>query len=516
MTQKLSRNLYRAGIVLSFLIVNAAVLYGIGSIWSYLNTGADRSSILKTGVKAEKLYVPSIDWDTTSYEGRIMEPQSLKEIERDYLNAWYVKNLAYKNNEVLGIDDYYTDSARVNIYRTIAFNKEADLNFESTSLEHHPKLNFYSADGQMVVFKDRNVLEYTHNFEQDTFTGTSVDTASYQVMMLLEDGFWRIRHLKRLQPELTGIDTSLNPEWQVKGRSVYLRDSLYSIKGINYYPKETPWDMYGDEFDIQVIERDFELIRSANLNTVRIFIPYEGFGKNKLVENKLEKLEKVLNVAEAQQLKVILTFFDFYGDYSVLGWTQTHSHARKLLKRFKDHPAIMAFDIKNEPDLDFDNRGKDLVTNWLRYTIDQFRRVVPGKLVTIGWAKPENAHLLKEEVDMISFHYYGDPSDFENIYTRLSSKISKPLILEEFGISSYDGIWKPFSGDEEEQALYHQKMQAFLAKEKLAFLSWTLYDFKEIPGRVVGPLPWRRAFQKEFGFFDYSGNPKPAFKYISN
>jgi hypothetical protein len=46
-------------------------------------------------------------------------------------------------------------------------------------------------------------------------------------------------------------------------------------------------------------------------------------------------------------------------------------------------------------------------------------------------------------------------------------------------------------------------------------MSWTLYDFEEIPKEVVGRLPWRQNAQKNFGFLDENGNKKPAFKYIS-
>ena len=59
-------------------------------------------------------------------------------------------------------------------------------------------------------------------------------------------------------------------------------------------------------------------------------------------------------------------------------------------------------------------------------------------------------------------------------------------------------------------------MQDFFKKENLAFMSWTLYDFKEVPTAVVGRLPWRKSRQRFFGFLDQKGEPKPAFKYITH
>ena len=92
----------------------------------------------------------------------------------------------------------------------------------------------------------------------------------------------------------------------------------------------------------------------------------------------------------------------------------------------------------------------------------------------------------------------------------------KPLVLQEFGLSSYSGFWKPFGASDEDQANYHKKIQEQIATHGLQFMSWTLYDFTEIPTEVVGKLPWRKNAQKHFGFIDKNGAKKDAFKYITH
>lgn len=512
MREKINKNLYRAILILSFLAVNALIIFGISSVWGYLNTGADRSGMLHTEVKGSRMYLPEVNWDTTAYEGRPMEAQSLKEIERDYLNSWYVKNLALKTNEIYGIQDYYTDSARVNIRKIIEYNKAKNFHFNSTTTVHHPEMKFYSADGQLVVFHDRNVIEYTESLENDEILDRSVDTSSYRVMMLLEDGFWRIRHLQKIEDDLANLPND-SVKIQEQNRAMDLRNN---IKGINYYPKDSPWDMFGEKFELETIQKDFKLIRNSGLNTVRIFIPYEDFGRADVQESKLNKLASMLDIAKENDLMVLVTLFDFYGDYSVLNWTLTHEHLRQIISRFKDHPAILGWDVKNEPDLDFDSRGKELVVNWLKNAIFQIKKADPDHLVTIGWANPESADILKDEVDLVSFHFYKDVNELEKVIADLQGKIDKPIMLGEFGRSSYHGFWNPFGYDEQDQAAYHKKMQAFLKQKKLAFMSWTLYDFQEVPSNVVGSLPWRKARQGHFGFLDVAGNKKKSFQYISN
>ena len=46
-------------------------------------------------------------------------------------------------------------------------------------------------------------------------------------------------------------------------------------------------------------------------------------------------------------------------------------------------------------------------------------------------------------------------------------------------------------------------------------MSWTLYDFVDVPIDVVGRRPWRRNTQKRFGFINDIGAKKESFKYIS-
>ena len=137
-------------------------------------------------------------------------------------------------------------------------------------------------------------------------------------------------------------------------------------------------------------------------------------------------------------------------------------------------------------------------------------------MVTIGWSNPECAALLRDEVDLVSFHYYKDIEEFEATYADLKKQIKKPMILGEYGMSTYNGLWNPFGNNEQDQAEYHKKMQAFFSKSDLGYMSWTLYDFNEVPPSVVGRLPWRKARQKYFGFIDTEGNKKEAYNYISN
>ena len=517
MQNKINKHIYRGILILSFIVLNVLILYGITSVLAYLKTGADRSSMLHTEVKSENVYLPKITWTNLENPGRTISNQELNTLQDNYLKSLYIKNIAYATNNPYGIEDFYTDSSRVHIFETIKLNKKQQITVEATTINHEPTLDFYSEDGKLAVITDENVIEFQKIYKNNELLLTETDTSTYKVVLLLEDGFWRIRQQVKIANNKIQDSIIKKPFSEIKNNKILVNGKPFITKGINYYPQETPWDMFGKQFDITVIKKDFKLIKKANLNSIRIFIQYEDFGKEQVLPEKLQKLKLVLDAAEKENLKVVVTLFDFYGDYNVLNWTLTHRHAEQIVSTFKYHNAILAWDIKNEPDLDFDSRHKETVIAWLNQMIQEIKKFDPNHFVTIGWSSPEAALNLVNEVDFVSYHYYKNIDNFDNDFQMLKqNSANKPLVLQEFGITSYSGFWNLFRGGETKQAGYHKKMQAIFKKDSLAFLSWGLYDFKSIPTSVVGRLPWRKSQQQFYGFINQEGNKKPSFLYISN
>lgn len=495
-----NKNIYRALLILSFIGLNLLLVSGISSILSYLNTGADKSKMLNLALGAEPVYKPQLVWKDSINPSRPIEKPTKKRVAQDYLNAWYVREVALATGETKGIADYYTSNAREKITRILTENKAAQTRIESTSLNHELHLEFYSADGQLISFTDQNVLEVQRVFSEDQLVLQTRDTSDYRVIMLLEDGFWRIRQLVRIpkksvKASVVNIPQKKLPKW---------------IKGVNYYPQESAWNTFGASFNPETLAADFKKIKALHLNTIRIFIGYEDFGAADVTEDKLNKLNVLLDLAKEHELNVIITLFDIYGDYSVLDMPNTFKHAATIINTFKTHPALLAWDIKNEPDLDYKNRGEDLVNFWLKNQLDHIKNLDPETPVTIGWSTPEAAVTLAEKLDLVSFHYYRDFENFETSYTTLKEATNKPLMLQEFGLSTYRGFWNPFGASEQKQAEYYNTFLSDLKQKNLHFAIWTLYDYTEVPTGVVGRLPWRKAPQKHFGILKENTTDKKA------
>jgi hypothetical protein len=512
-----NRNITRAILILSFILINVLLLLGISKVLDFLNSGADRTSMLHLEKETINTYLPKVVWESLANPGRVMEPNTLKTIEKDYLFSWYVKNKSLKDNSKSGIEDYYTQNTRQNLYNAIKQNSKNEINIESTTLKHNPKLDFYSADGQLVVFTDKNVVEFQKVYQKKKLIASVQDTATYKVMMLLEDGFWRVRHLQKMAKTTFPLDTvQANPIFKIKGNQITKNNVDFTIKGINYYPKNSAWDTFGNAFNTDTIGKDFDIIKNAKLNTIRIFIQYDDFGKADIKPEKMDKLKKILDLAETKNLFVIVTLFDFYSDYTLENWTLTHRHAEKIVSTFKDHKAILAWDLKNEPNLDFENRNKSNVLNWLEHMITVVKENDPNHLVTIGWSNSTEATHLAKQVDFVSYHFYNAIEDLEKETKNLGEITKKPVVIQEFGVPSYKGIWNLRGSNKDDQAQYHKKMQTLFKKNNFAFMSWTLYDFPHVPDQVAGKWPWQKRRQTRFGFIDINGNKKPSFLYINH
>ena len=89
-----------------------------------------------------------------------------------------------------------------------------------------------------------------------------------------------------------------------------------SIRGVNYYPRETPWGGMWTKTPPEVWERDMALAASLDCNTIRTFLPFgwdiERYGLIKhdgsLTPAYHEKLEQLLAAAWRHGIRVIVCF----------------------------------------------------------------------------------------------------------------------------------------------------------------------------------------------------------------
>jgi hypothetical protein len=506
-----SKNRLKLLLSVALLLVIAGLLWlllrGLGDLVTYFQQGADPASALNIvpnrppDLHVKLAWLPD-DADT----GRAMEPYTRRQIEASYLRAWLQWNLSYLKGEPFGLKTYFSGPGLAAASEAVTRTTAAGWRVAQADLTHSLRLHFYSADGSIVSFTDHaaNVAQVVRDARgNEVFAGES--TAAYDVVMFLDDGNWRMRHWVRLPTEKAAPGPT--SESRLK-----LAVPTAAIAGINYYPQVTPWDQFWPAYDGAVTERDFALARSLGLNVVRVFVPYAEFGGARVRPEMLDRLQDLLDRAQTHGLLVIPTLFDFWGGYDLLHWPDGDRHLEAILGRFADHPAVLAWDLKNEPDKDYARVGRMTVDAWLAHVIQQARTLAPGQPLTIGWSTPEAAPALAEKLDFVSFHFYAPPAELPTRYAALAAAAPDcPLLLGEFGLPTWNSALFPNGHTEAEQAQYYADILRFMRSTANAgTLAWTLYDFADVPASVSGRLPWRRGAESRLGVIRPDGSPKPA------
>ena len=524
----MSKNLVKL-LLWAFLIgvgalASYSLLLGLARLTAFFQQGADVSSALHN--------IPSLPSDLTvrwqwlpddADTGRQMEPYTRTQIESAYLRAWLQWDLSYVQKKPYGLKTYFSGPALADLDSSITQSVSKNWKITQVDNAHNLQLHFYSADGSIVSLTDQAALVLETIQDAKNSTVYSGETqANFDVVMFLEDGYWHVRHLVRTgtQPWLAGsIGELQTPPGMVgvQGNHLVLDGQPFTAAGINYYPQQTPWDQFWLKYDGAATEQDFTLIQSLGLNTIRIFVPFDQMGGSKPDPKMLDKLEDLLNRAHNHGLWVIVTLFDFRSDYSPWLWSAADRQLESILTRFRDNQAVLAWDLKNEPDRDYASAGQDNVNNWLKHTARMARSFDPHHLLTVGWSTPAAAQAIPESVDFVSFHFYAPAAELPQLLTTLKSAVTDhPVMLTEFGLPTWNSPFFPNGHSELEQAEYYADvLTVSRAGDTTGYLAWTLFDFNNVPASVAGRYPWQIGPQKYLGVVRPDGTLKPAAKLLA-
>ncbi|PIQ26563.1 hypothetical protein COW36_01645 [bacterium (Candidatus Blackallbacteria) CG17_big_fil_post_rev_8_21_14_2_50_48_46] len=317
--------------------------------------------------------------------------------------------------------------------------------------------------------------------------------------LMLGFGFFAARFACSAQP-----DKSL---FSVQKQILLRQNQRFFLHGVNYYPQEIPWSLFWNCYSTVLVREDFRNLKRLGFNTVRIFVPYQVFGGRKPEAVMMAHLKDLLNQAQAQGLVCIVTLFDMFSEYADLESSQ--AHLSRLLSDFAGHPAILAWDLKNEVDLDYPHYSRPVVQAWLKHLSQAFHRLAPRSLLTVGWSNPERALDLQAQ-DLVSFHYFDYEQRFAQRVSALRKKTQKPLLLQEFGFHT----WQKAAQDPHplaHQFNYFNSLQAGALKlDLMGSMVWCLYDYP--PALREAWVLDSESFQHHMGILDLAKQAKPGLK----
>lgn len=295
----------------------------------------------------------------------------------------------------------------------------------------------------------------------------------------------------------------------------------FIARGINYYPSRYPWRRFLTESDLKEVNNELALMRATGLNTLRLFLWNEalftcpGSGAVPIPEAFL-KLDAIIQSAGQQGFRLIVTLNDMPDLTNNPLYTNPSyiiEQTRFIVERYRDEAAILAWDLRNEGDIDYGTHPafpakfpKQTVLDWLSDTAESVRILDQHHLITAGWLNDNEASA--PYVDFVSFHHWEDTVRLQERIANLQSQTDKPILLEEFGYSTFR-----FTADEQSRMI-SEVVDAVEAQGLLGWLIWTAFDFPLDATCTPPACPSQDNAEHHFGLWTTDYTPKPAVEFL--
>jgi hypothetical protein len=283
--------------------------------------------------------------------------------------------------------------------------------------------------------------------------------------------------------------------------ALHAQDARWSAERANAWYAKQPWLVGADyvpsnainelemfqaaTFDPAINDRELGLAESIGMNTVRVFLQDQLWEQDRAGFTK--RLDEFLGIAAKHHIRPLLVLFDSCWETDPKlgpqhppipgvhnsGWVQSPGKKRLLdrsvepelkayvvgvVSRFGKDDRVLGWDVWNEPD----NRGGDVVKDeaakvarvneLLPQAFGWARSAHPTQPLTSGvwtgeWSDPAKESATTKiqlaESDVISFHNYGWPEEFEAKIKELQV-LGRPVICTEYMArgagSTFDGV----------------------------------------------------------------------------
>jgi endo-1,4-beta-mannosidase len=218
-------------------------------------------------------------------------------------------------------------------------------------------------------------------------------------------------------------------------------------------------------------------------------------------------LDSVIRLVSAHGFRAILTLNHLPEQTLYTG--RDNAQMAYIVTRYRDEPAILAWDLRDAGDADYTPFGdspalftRAQVLDWLARAADAVRRIDPNHLITAGWDTDSESTI--PLVDFVSFQHSGDDKTLRVRIAELRTYTDNPLLLIGFGFST-------FSASEVDQAQWLRATVRAAEADRLAgWLVWTMYDYP--PEAACWPEPCASidGARLHYGLWHMDGARKPA------
>lgn len=277
-----------------------------------------------------------------------------------------------------------------------------------------------------------------------------------------------------------------------------------SVRGVNYYPRETSWGGMWTKTPDPVWRADMALAASLNINSVRTFISLspalEAAGllhpDGTPTAAYLARLNVFLSAAWQNGIRAILCFdVDPKTVEGARGLARCLRGVGAVVGTHRDDGRVLMWDLMNEPD--DDAKWTEATREYLRASLALVRELDTNHVTTVGLTWRIDRLGQVGLPDVIQYHEYSPKGQlFAQGAARVSQSIanqrrgggSRPVLIGEFGMSTardsrhaaarWSAPMGAAPGTEAEQAAVYELVLSAAAKERVeGVAAWCLHDY---------------------------------------
>lgn len=315
---------------------------------------------------------------------------------------------------------------------------------------------------------------------------------------------------------VTSICPAATKRWTAEQANDWYKNQPWLV-GSNFIPSTAINELemwQADTFDLPTIDKELGWAEGLGFNTVRVFLHNLPWKQD--ATGFLDRMDQFLRVADRHHIKVMFVLFDACWDpYPKLGtqrepkqglhnsgwvqapgreyledrsrWGELEAYTGGVVRRFKDDPRIVAWDVFNEPDNTNDSsygrrepKDKPAIAHELLKEVFQWCRYAgPSQPLTSGvwkgtWGDPQRLSTMErlqlEDSDIISFHCYAKLPTMKQAVEHLR-RYDRPLFCTEY-------MARP-------QGSTFQSILPYLKEQKVAAYNWGF-----VSGKTNTIYPW--------------------------
>jgi endo-1,4-beta-mannosidase len=302
--------------------------------------------------------------------------------------------------------------------------------------------------------------------------------------------------------------------------------------GVNFWSRQGGPRMWA-RYDRDVVRQELAVLAEHGCTLTRSFCYWPDFVPRPEVldEEVMARFVDFLDLHQQAGLGTIPTFIvghmsganwdpvwrgdrDLYRDVWLVA--QQAWYVAEVARRTAGHPAVVAWLLTNEMPIYGRDGDQASVTSWARLLVQALRSTGARQPVSVGdgaWGTETSGNdngfslrRLAPLVDFIGPHTYPMSDDpvrqmmAAAFHCELCGSFGKPVILEEFGLSS------DFVSADNAAHYYRQVLHSSLLAGARGWLAWNNCDYDNLAEQE----PYsHHAFEMHFGVTDSAGRPKP-------